>query len=297
LAFLVLIGINVNILLGVPTSYVIMMSGLVAFGLLYVSMQVLAYLSMVSIVAICSAVMALVWSGIALPSGGPEFESYHSELRFEGLACSLGLALFCFSGHPCLPSVYWNMKDPAEFKVACWAGFGIAGVFYAIVCSVGYYFFGDFIDQSFTENLGKSLDAEPIPGLNFLPIIAAAGFVIKLQGTMPLIFGPVITVLESTLGIDHEMGDLKKIAFRLIVIIASILTALLFKDTLIAVCDVSGCMMTMATSVIFPCAMFSRIVPETGAAMRALLFSVAASGVIFAIYGTADAMQKVLKGS
>lgn len=295
LAFFVLIGINGSLVLGVSKTQAILIAGGVTFYLCYASLRVLGYLSIVSLFAICSAVVALIWNGISLPVADLQFGSYHGTFRWEGLLCTLGLCMFCFGGHPCLPGIYAGMQDRSKFKLACAGGFALAGLFYMIVSCIGYYFFGDFVDQSFTQNLGFDLEGKPIHGLQFLGVLAAAGFLIKLQGTIPLILAPVMSLLESILGMDLE-DDIawKKHGLRFFVVALSVLVAIVFQDAVNVICSISGCALNMSTSVIFPCAMSYRIVQDKGPLLRLTLLAVGAFGIVFGALGTCDAMRRVL---
>ena len=93
------------------------------------------------------------------------------------------------------------MRDPGrEFSTACSAGFVVSMLFYSVVSFVAYFYYGDHIGQSFTQNIGFDLEGAPLHGLKFLSVIACAGFTLKLQGTLPLICAPVLVVVENALG-------------------------------------------------------------------------------------------------
>merc|ERR1712232_1028034 len=110
LAFFVMVGENLHLVIeSISKQEAIIVCGVVTFMLLYASVRLLAYISMLSVVSVLVTLVALAWSGIALPSGGPEFWEYHTVARPDGLFTMLGLSLFCFAGHPCLPNIYWNM--------------------------------------------------------------------------------------------------------------------------------------------------------------------------------------------
>ncbi|CAK0855353.1 unnamed protein product [Prorocentrum cordatum] len=161
-AFFVNIGINMNILTGVSASWCIVGSGILAFIMLYTPMKVLAYISMVSIFAIFGASGSFVATGGLLLQEGrcPDYQTYHSDLNAGGLLTAMGLSIYCFAGHPCLPSVYWSMRDRSKFSRACVGGFAYAFVFYLGVSVLGFYsadFFGDFVQNPFTSNIGQDL--------------------------------------------------------------------------------------------------------------------------------------------
>merc|ERR1719460_2886144 len=88
LAFFVLIGINGNLVLGISKTDAIIVAGALTFSLCFASMRFLGYLSMLSMLTISTAVVALIWSGMSLPVTGKHFDSYHAGFRPDGLFCS-----------------------------------------------------------------------------------------------------------------------------------------------------------------------------------------------------------------
>jgi len=290
-AFFVNIGINMNILTGVSASWCIVGSGILAFIMLYTPMKVLAYISMVSIFAIFGASGSFVATGGLLLQEGrcPDYQTYHSDLNAGGLLTAMGLSIYCFAGHPCLPSVYWSMRDRSKFSRACVGGFAYAFVFYLGVSVLGFYFFGDFVQNPFTSNIGQDLQGGRMRGVAWLRLLASAGFVIKLQGSLPMILAPIFAILQSSAGLPNT-GP-KVTAFRMAAVALIVLIALRCQDFLTAVCSITGCALTMTTSLIFPCAMFYKL-GEVSAPARAGLLGVCLLGAALGVQGTLDALAQ-----
>lgn len=290
-AFYVNIGVNMNILTGMPASSCIVGSGILSFIMLYTPMKLLAYVSMVSVFAIFGSSGAFIATGGLLLQEDrlPDYETYHSNLNAGGLLTAMGLSIYCFAGHPCLPTVYWSMRDRSKFSRACVAGFAYAFLFYLGVSSLGFYFFGDFVQNPFTSNIGQDLQGGHMGGVAWLRLLASAGFVIKLQGSLPIILTPIFACLQSFAGLPNT--GLKVTAFRMAGVVLIVLIALGCQNLLTAVCSITGCALTMTTSLIFPCAMFYRL-GEVSAPARVCLLAVCLLGVVLGVQGTLDAVAQ-----
>jgi vesicular inhibitory amino acid transporter len=295
-SLVVLLGINGSLLTGLPVSTIILASGLLGFAMPYMSMQELAHLSVVNMLAIVATVLALFVSGFTLQFSGevlPEFNDYHSLVRPEGLTPSLGMCIFAFAGHPCLPAIYWSMQDRREFSGACCGGFALAVLFYLLVGASGYYFFGDFVEQSFTSNLGSDLAGKALSWCGALGMFAAACFTLKLQGTLPLYFGSTIAALRSTAGLSKDSKVILA-SLRIGVVLMTVYAALVFQSALSDVTAAAGGLLVITTSLVFPCVAYWRVSPDLGIAMRTLLVAVTCAGIAFAVYSTASALSKAL---
>eukprot|EP00927_Polykrikos_kofoidii_P067737 TRINITY_DN63186_c0_g1_i1.p1 TRINITY_DN63186_c0_g1~~TRINITY_DN63186_c0_g1_i1.p1 ORF type:complete len:526 (-),score=82.31 TRINITY_DN63186_c0_g1_i1:46-1584(-) len=291
-AFLVMVGINMNLVFGISKSSAIICSGALMWLLVYAPMKFLAKLSVISVVAIACTVTGLVWSGAAANDSSelPDFWSFHTVMTPDGLTSALGLSLFCMAGHPLLPSMYWSMRDRSQFAPACICGFAIAAVFYGSAAAAGYYYYGEHIKPSCAENLGKDLKGVDMPGYAVLKMVALVGFVIKIQGVLPIVFGSLLVSIETSLPRYIQTSLLGKGILRSCVAALMILVALFFEDALNVVCGFCGCALIMLTSVIFPSAVYLRVVRDGRLVTRMLYVGILLFGIVFAVKGTYDAV-------
>merc|ERR1740121_2303363 len=114
LAYLVANGINANIIFpSVPNEVGIVMSGVMAFILLFPSAKMLSYFSIFGILSTVSAVGSLAWSAGAMPKW--DIQNGITWLEVGGLPASIGIIQFCFVAHSAFPTMYRSMKDPSEY--------------------------------------------------------------------------------------------------------------------------------------------------------------------------------------
>lgn len=286
---LVLISWNMHIFLGLSKFSAIIWSSAIAFVSFYAPVKLMSYISLACVIAVFGSIVPLFWSGVSLPADGPPFEEFHAMARLEGLPTALGLTIFCFGGHPVLPSIYWHMRDTDQFSFACSTGFVSAGVFYLIVASVGYYFFGDFVHQAFTDNLSHDLHGKPIEGLEILGVATSASFAVGLQGKLPLFAEPVLRVLESKSGADGVF--LSQALLRLAFTLVNMAVAILFRNALDVVCSLTGFAFIMTTSIIIPCLIYRELAADgLGKVQRQVLLVFAMVGGVMAVGGTWSAI-------
>eukprot|EP00929_Paragymnodinium_shiwhaense_P102061 TRINITY_DN65265_c0_g1_i1.p1 TRINITY_DN65265_c0_g1~~TRINITY_DN65265_c0_g1_i1.p1 ORF type:complete len:676 (+),score=151.52 TRINITY_DN65265_c0_g1_i1:56-2083(+) len=309
-AFLILFADNLAILCGLHKAAGIAVCTAGSFALLFVSPRMLSLVSMVSLVSMGLAFWALLASGLALPDG-PELaasgEAWEADdlARPAGAFTTIGLALFSFAGHPAMPSVYCGMQDPErDFAAAASLAMGIAGFFYIGTAVCGYWFFGDCIDQVFTSNIGKDVTGEAIPHLAWLGSLTAVGFVVKIQGSAPLILAPFIAVLERLAGLHNLQassngassgGTWRRLVLLSSLAIASFVFAIVFADEIALFSALTGNILIMATSVVFPALAYLRIAAEeVGPWERRLILLLAGAGTLFAMGGTVHAVRERL---
>merc|ERR1719247_169830 len=107
---------------------------------------------------------ALVEAGVAMPARAYEVERLELLARPRGALRALGVFLFCFAGHPCIPAIYATAQEPARFRAAARAAFALGGFYYALCGVLAYFFYGAAVRPSFTASLGRGLDGAPLPG-------------------------------------------------------------------------------------------------------------------------------------
>merc|ERR1711862_431907 len=81
------------------------------------------------------------------------------------------------------------MRQPDQYALAVHYSFVFATAYYAAVGVVGYHAFGASMQESFTVNLALAGTA---PASQYLAVISAGLFVMKLQAGFPLYAAPVL---------------------------------------------------------------------------------------------------------
>eukprot|EP00929_Paragymnodinium_shiwhaense_P048839 TRINITY_DN24658_c0_g1_i1.p1 TRINITY_DN24658_c0_g1~~TRINITY_DN24658_c0_g1_i1.p1 ORF type:complete len:613 (-),score=112.69 TRINITY_DN24658_c0_g1_i1:743-2581(-) len=289
---------NLTLLLGLDPVRGTICSCFLSFICMLCPPKVLSMLSSISIVAVAVAAISLVISGSALAESKPhEFYSYHSYVRFGGAGTMLGLAMFSLSGHAQIGFIYTSMANPEkEFEGAVKMAMAMAGVFYMCIGIMGYYFYGDYVAQTLTSNLGYDLDGEPIEGLWWLSHLTAGCFIVKLQGTTPLIIAPVFELLYQPFmtAAEIEQGKARKRRGCIIAVVAivSCLVSTLLHDSVAFATALTGDVFTIGTSVVFPAVVALRLSAEKQTFRdKLLLKGLAIAGVISAVGGLAHVLH------
>eukprot|EP00929_Paragymnodinium_shiwhaense_P048840 TRINITY_DN24658_c0_g1_i2.p1 TRINITY_DN24658_c0_g1~~TRINITY_DN24658_c0_g1_i2.p1 ORF type:complete len:567 (-),score=87.25 TRINITY_DN24658_c0_g1_i2:217-1917(-) len=251
LTYVILQAENLQLLLGLDPVRGTLSSFLFSFICMLCPPKALSMLSSISIVAVAVAAGSLLMSGLAVAqTETPEFSSYHAYVRFGGTGTMLGLAMFSLSGHAQIGYVFTNMANPElEFKGAVKMAMGLAGMFYMCVGVLGYCFYGDYVLQTMTSNLGYDLQGRPLEGLWWLQHLTAGCFVVKLQGTTPLVLAPVLELLYKpfmTLA-EIEQGKARKRRVCVVVVVAlvSCVVATLLHDSVAFATALTGDVFTI----------------------------------------------------
>eukprot|EP00922_Rhytidocystis_sp_ex-Travisia-forbesii_P050782 GHVS01075432.1.p1 GENE.GHVS01075432.1~~GHVS01075432.1.p1 ORF type:complete len:415 (-),score=63.66 GHVS01075432.1:461-1705(-) len=172
MSYLVIAGINIELLcpsLLSRTSGIVLSGGL-AFALVHANLRWVAYISLLANISTVVAVVAFVWSGLAMP-----VKADWSKLKMinvQGLHTCVGIINFCFVAHAIFPTIYQSMKSPAkQFPRALYLSYAIAFIAYAATGLFGYCVYGDAIQNPYTTNLGRDIHLQPIAGLQLIPLI------------------------------------------------------------------------------------------------------------------------------
>lgn len=121
---------------------------------------------------------------------------------------ALGLILFCFAGHPVYPTLLQTMEQPEDSGKVILVSFLVVFSIYALTGIVGYGFFGQATGESFTMNLGKDLNGEPIS----TPLSACSEFFATLlmtfnkQVSYPLLVMALVAVLAGPVDAPTGVG-------------------------------------------------------------------------------------------
>jgi len=293
--FLVLIGINGELMFGVSRTASIVAAGALGVFLVLAPMRALADVSLLSVLCLGGALVLLVAAGAMSPElTHPPAPALGMDLTTAaGLISATGMFFYCFAGLPCFPNIHQAMTRPSEYGKACGAAFGFSAVYYLLIGGLGYWFYGAATHQSFTENLGRDPTGKMYASLTLIPLVAAGIFVIKLQCGYPLYVQPIVKVFESQLFGDVPPFQTQCIN-RVIFTVISVAFAVFAQRSLDAVASLTGCALTTMTSFVLPTVIYYRLCGEDlGRAERVLLPLVAAAGVVFAVVGTVNSASRL----
>lgn len=261
----------------------ILCSGVISFGLLYAPANVLSIVSLISILFMAMLLGVLVDAGMSMPKRALQVETL-IYVDFEGALQALGVFLFCFCGAPCIPSIYADAREPRRFPSALVISFSLAALYF-ISCGIcGYIFYGAEVGANFTDNLGYDLSGKPLLGGKVLPMLAAFGIAIKLQGTMPIVMVAVLSALGQT-------GPVSRIVF----ISVTCSMAIGAREELDKLMSCTGLLATMGTSVLFPIAVYLRL-NKPGRMAKCVLGLMLIATTVFSVVGTVQQVVKLVHG-
>ncbi|CAE8714171.1 unnamed protein product, partial [Polarella glacialis] len=195
----------------------------------------------------------LLVSGLLLPQKAPP-EDHPFVSDWKNFLGSLSIALLCFTGHPCLPTVYAESKQKTHtFRKPMVIGIGLAGAFYTAVGSVGFHFFGQQTQNPFTLNVGHALDGSLLPGIWLANPLVCFGIAVKTIAMFP--FG-VETICLALQGHSSPM-TLQIMRFT---IWALAMVGLLFsRDHIMQLSNILGNFLTAMTSIVTPCLCYLKL--------------------------------------
>jgi len=198
--FLIASGINLPLIapeLLEPVSATVL-SGILAFGLLYVPIRFFAYFSVLGIVAQLVMFLFLLMTGAGVAREDPGLIANDFKLiDATALTGMLGCFIGCFNAHSTVPTVYQNVIDKSQWFGIVFTSTMMAFAFYTIVGLVGYAAFGHQVSQAFTANLGRNMKGEPLDGMEFMAPLSAALIATKMLVTVPAMSRPIVAFIEA----------------------------------------------------------------------------------------------------
>lgn len=291
--FIVLTGINMNLLTGVPVTIVIIFAGIVGTLSLSLPMSIIARFSFLSVWCMIGGLAALVVCGCISSAGS---SAQHSLLNINSMPSAIGIFLYCFSGLPCLPNIRSAMHKPGQYGAAVHLSFSFAFLYYSAIGLLGYYFFGSSLHESFTENLAPTAGTRNVGVQTMFTMLSAGLFAMKLQSGFPLYAAPILGAMGCT-GTERT-PRMPVGVVRVMFAIVSITFAISAQDALDAVAELMGAFLTNFTSIIFPCAAYMAISKAHGERLSwpvvAGLVAMLVFGVIFSIIGTVSACTRYM---
>ncbi|KAL7585263.1 hypothetical protein Lser_V15G42692 [Lactuca serriola] len=245
------------------------------------NLSLLSYISAFGVVTLATVILCLLWLGVV---DGIEYQPSGTALEVGNLPVAVGLIGFCYGSHSVLPNIYTSMKDPSRFPSAMLISFSIGFVLYTAVGVFGYLMFGDYIKSQFTLNM---------PPHYLTSKIAAWTVVVTPVTKFALTLTPIAFGIEELLPPSQQSSYAVSIIIR---------TALMFFTLLVAltvpyfgvVMALTGSVLMMLVSVIFPCACYLRLLRGQTTTFEITVCSLMIlAGLISAIVGTYSSLSSI----
>ncbi|XP_048573247.1 amino acid transporter AVT1H-like [Triticum urartu] len=209
-------------------------------------------------------------------------------LRLDKIPTVSGLYMFSYAGHIVFPNIYTAMKDPSSFTKVSVTSFSMVALLYTALAFVGASLFGPSVNSQVTLSMPPGLLVTKVAlwATVLTPVtkyaLEFAPFAIQLEHHLPATMGPRARII-----IRGSIGSA-----GLLIILALALSVPYFQYVL----SLTGSLISVAISVIFPCAFYvkirwgrlSRHVVVLNAAMIAV-------GFVLAVVGTASSAKLLVK--
>uniref|UniRef100_A0A7S1W6I8 Amino acid transporter transmembrane domain-containing protein n=1 Tax=Alexandrium catenella TaxID=2925 RepID=A0A7S1W6I8_ALECA len=296
---LVLNGQNLSILFPrASSSLLVGVSGLAAFGALYVPAKFDECFSFMGIAVTALIAAAVLTSGSQMPErpAASEYQVFDPS-PFVTVATT---ALFCCQMHSAIPSIYLSMKP--ESKRCFWKvsvlSFGSAFAVYMLVGAAGYFFFAGSTQENVAKNIALDLHMEPIPNLGFLRLVLAALIVVKTQVTFPMFCWPLLHAASAALKSRGCSSRSSPLLLKLSFLVLTTLPAIFLAQQMLAVLSLCSAIVATSTAIIFPTAFYMLLFKDRLKAWHFLLLgALFACGVYLQVTGTARAISRIVQGA
>eukprot|EP00929_Paragymnodinium_shiwhaense_P118364 TRINITY_DN90294_c0_g1_i1.p1 TRINITY_DN90294_c0_g1~~TRINITY_DN90294_c0_g1_i1.p1 ORF type:complete len:497 (+),score=42.38 TRINITY_DN90294_c0_g1_i1:79-1569(+) len=298
--FIAIIGANADIVLsGVDATQAVIVSCVLAFAGVFLPMKCFSYISLASsgsLVLIAISLGAAAWMLQSWPSPAETFRSpTWAQLWMSPQA--IGVVVFCFAGHPCMPLVHECLREPGQWTATVNSTFVVALLYYAGFGAFGYAVFGDDVQVPITKNLAG------IPGAIFWKHVAVFSVLVKIQFTAPLLLNAVLSALRPA-QVENQWS-LDRLVILGVLTVGTGFAAAAFSHEVGALAALTGSLFTMTTSVFFPIVVYWRLkhvycsstAVQTSAdsAERFAQLSIFLAGMFVAVAGTAQALHDLSK--
>eukprot|EP00466_Bigelowiella_natans_P017617 jgi/Bigna1/145889/aug1.105_g20597 len=293
-AFVIVIGLNIELLSFALADRVkgIIISAVLAWLLLLLDAQALAHFSLGSLLGIAVSAIIFVYAGIQFLQHGGENVAAVRLLypdSYADLLISFGILMFCFGGATStLPGIYRGLKYEKSAKMVIRGSYLFAFVTYTFFGVAGWWFFGTYAGQSFTENLGiqgnGTIEKHSNP---ILALIATFAMTFNKQSTLPIILNIISLDAQKFLGDAYPK---QLVRFLICAVVA--LISIPLRDSFAAMSAMVGALATSIVNIIFPIACKIKM----GRA-GILDYIVLVAGVFFGAAGTLQGLWDVVTGN
>ncbi|KAM0931535.1 hypothetical protein ACQ4PT_000281 [Festuca glaucescens] len=262
----------IAVLVALPSLWLRNLSSISFLSFVGIVMSMIIFITIV-----CTAAFNNVGLGKHIPA-----------LRLDRIPAVSGLYMFSYAGHIVFPNIYTAMKDPSSFTKVSITSFSLVTVLYTALAFVGASLFGPTVNSQVTLSMPPRLVFTRVAlwATVLTPVtkyaLEFAPFAIQLEHHLPAAMEPRARVI-----IRGSIGSA-----GLLLILALALSVPYFQYVL----SLTGSLISVAISVIFPCAFYlkirwvrlSRTVILLNAAMIAL-------GFVLAVVGTASSAKLLVQ--
>ncbi|XP_026438171.1 amino acid transporter AVT1H-like [Papaver somniferum] len=183
--------------------------------------------------------------------GGVKANRFIPVLRLHNIPAISGLYVFSFSTHVVFPDIYRSMKDPSKFTKVSIVSFTIVTTFYTTIAFVGAKLFGPEVNSQVTLNMPKHLLVTkmalwatvlaPLTKYAFALVPIASQYDRKLPSSVS---SNTRWFIRGTIG-----------SMLLILVLILALAVPYFEQVL----GLTGSLVSISVSIIFPCAFYTKI--------------------------------------
>ncbi|KAI3839448.1 hypothetical protein MKW92_002513 [Papaver armeniacum] len=244
----------------------------------------ISFLSTVGIICSFLIYISVVYVTV---SGGVEANKPIPVLRLQNFPAISGLYIFSFSTHVVFPDIYRSMKDPSGFPKVSALSFTIVTAFYTTIAFMGAKLYGSDLKSQITLNLPRHLVMTKIAlwATVIAPITKYAFALVPLASQLYEQRLPPTVSATTRLFIRGSIGSL-----LLIIILILALSVPYFEQIL----GLTGSLVSMGVSIIFPCAFYTKIFWTRISRKRLVLHAtVIVFGVVVGVFGTISSSKSL----
>ncbi|KAI3833383.1 hypothetical protein MKX03_029580 [Papaver bracteatum] len=248
----------------------------------------LSKISFLSTVGIICSLLVYISVVFVTISGGTEANKHIPVLRLHNFPAISGLYIFSFSTHVVFPDIYRSMKDPSGFSKVSALSFTIVTVFYTTIAFMGAKLYGSDLKSQITLNLPRHLIITKIAlwATVIAPITKYAFALVPLASQLYDQRLPSSVSSTTRLFIRGSIGSL-----LLIIVLILALSIPYFEQIL----GITGSLVSMGVSIVFPCAFYSKIfwtkISKKRLVLNATLILFAA---VVGVFGTISSSQSLV---
>eukprot|EP00745_Piridium_sociabile_P043696 TRINITY_DN89778_c0_g1_i1.p1 TRINITY_DN89778_c0_g1~~TRINITY_DN89778_c0_g1_i1.p1 ORF type:complete len:304 (-),score=5.52 TRINITY_DN89778_c0_g1_i1:151-1062(-) len=292
---------------GSSKTQAILLATVISCFLLPLPMKLLSYGSAASNFGQVLSLAMLGISAYMLPQSSQESIGFINDI--SAVPMMIGVINFSYVGHACYPNFYSAMKEPSRFSTPLGIAFAFALFVALAVGLIGIAQYGPAMESQYTKNLGRDLNGDIIPGLEWFPFIGGLCFVMKLISTFPLLCAPVINSFEISMGLvetgkkSSEEGEnasktVGRLVFRLVFVFILCAIAILVRDYAMSVQGIVGYVFGSSCCLIYPCVFYWRLYGhQTGPFVKFLLVLILAWAAFVMFAGTGYCIWEMTQGN
>lgn len=269
--------------------YGVGISGLLFFLTMLTPPSWLLRFSAMGIFCVILTVACLLWSACAMPKWGIEVDTFGA-IHIPSIAGSLGVFQSLVGGSQlCLPRIYRVMSHPhgefpSRIMEAVAKGFALGTFVLMCLSLLGFTIYGSQAQASFLDNVGRNLDLQMIPGLQWLHSLCNACLIVAIVSAAPLLTSPLVDATQSVVGIGKSHWTIR-LAWKAALIAIAAVAALFLEGSVAAVQSLIGTLFETISCLIWPILCSLKIMP-TGYGNKILMFMILVYATFVMIWAT-----------